>query len=59
MGVGYQRHAPTDLLPGIPWYPLFRRLGLPQGRSGGLRKISPLPGLDLQTVQPEASRCTD
>jgi hypothetical protein len=36
-----------------------RRLGGPQGRSGRLRKISPLLGIDPQTVQPVASGCTD
>jgi hypothetical protein len=29
MGVGGQRHAPTDLLPGKIWYPLYRKLGGP------------------------------
>jgi hypothetical protein len=36
-------------------YPLYRRLGGPQGRSGRVRKISPPPGFDPQTVQPIAS----
>jgi hypothetical protein len=40
-------------------YPLYRRLGGPQGRSGWLRKISPLPGFDPRTVQPVKSRYTD
>ena len=31
----------------------------PQGRSGQVRKISPLPGFDPRTVQPVASRYTD
>ena len=30
-----------------------------QGRSGRVRKISPLSGLDPRTVQPVASRYTD
>jgi len=30
-----------------------------QGRSGQVRKISPLPGFDPRTVQPIASRYTD
>jgi hypothetical protein len=34
MGVGGQRHAPADLPPGKTRYPLYRRLGGPQGRSG-------------------------
>ena len=40
------------------WYALYRRLGMPQGRSRQLRKISPLPGLDPRTVQPVANRYT-
>ena len=40
-------------------YPLYRRLGGPQGRSGQLQKISPLPGFDPRTVQPVVSRYTD
>ena len=40
-------------------YPLYRRSGGPQGRSGRVRKISPPPGFDPRTVQPVASRCTD
>ena len=31
----------------------------PKGRSGQVRKISPLPGFDPRTVQPVASRYTD
>jgi hypothetical protein len=33
-------------------YPLYRRLGGPQGRSGQVRKISPPPGLNPRTFQP-------
>ena len=40
-------------------YSLYRMLGGPQGRSGQLRKISPLPGFDPRTVQPVASRFTN
>jgi hypothetical protein len=40
-------------------YPLYRRLGGPQGRSGRTLKISPLPGFEPRTVQPVASRYTD
>ena len=32
-------------------YPLYRRLGGPQGRSGQVRIISPPPGFDPRTVQ--------
>jgi hypothetical protein len=34
MGVGGQRHAPAALPPAMTRYPLIRRLGGPQGRSG-------------------------
>jgi hypothetical protein len=57
--VGGQRHAPAALPPGKTRYPLYRRKGGPQGRSGQVRKISPPPGLDPRTVQPVASRYTD
>ena len=40
-------------------YPLYRRLGGPQGHSGRVRKISPLPGLHPWTVQPVGSHYTD
>jgi len=59
MGVGGQRHAPVDLPPGKTRYPLYRRLGEPQGRSGQVRKISPPPGFDPRNVQPVVSRYTD
>ena len=41
------------------WYPLYRKLGVPQGRSGRVRKILLPPTVDLRTVQPVASRYTD
>jgi hypothetical protein len=67
MRVGGQIHAPAALTPGKETrYPLYRRLGGPQGRSERLRKISPPPGFDPRTVLPVASRyaipahyCTD
>ena len=34
MGMGGQRHGPAALFPGKPWYPLYKGLGGPQGRSG-------------------------
>ena len=37
-------------------YPLYWRLGGPQGRSWDVRKISPPPGFDPRTVQLVASR---
>ena len=59
MGVGGQRHAPAALAPGMTPYPLYKRLSEPQGRSGRVRKTSPLPGVDPLTVQPVASLYTD
>ena len=59
MGVGGQRHAPAALPPRKTLYPLRRMLGGPKGQSGSVRKISPSPGFDPQTVQPVASRYTD
>jgi hypothetical protein len=38
MEVGDQHHAPAALSPGKTRYPLCRRLGGPQGRSGRVRK---------------------
>jgi hypothetical protein len=40
-------------------FPLYRRLGGPQDRSGQMRKSSPPPEFDPRTVQPVASRYTD
>ena len=59
MGVVGQRHAPAALPSGKTRYPLYRRLGGPQGRSGRVWKILPPPGFDPRTVQPVASRYTD
>jgi hypothetical protein len=45
MGWGV-RFTPRPLLPsGKTRYPLYRRLGGPQGWSGQVRKISPSPGI--------------
>jgi hypothetical protein len=43
----------------MTWYPLYRKLNGPQGRSTRVRKISPPPGFDPRTVQSVASRYTD
>jgi hypothetical protein len=59
MGVGGQRHAPAALPLRMTWYPLYRKLGRPQGRYGLVLKISPPPGFDPRTVQLVASRYTD
>jgi hypothetical protein len=58
---GYgQRHAPAALPPGKETrYPLYRRLGGSQERSGQVRNASLPPGFDPRTVQPAASRYTD
>jgi len=45
MGVGGQRHAPPTLPPGKTRYPLYKRLGRPQSRSGQVRKLSPPTGI--------------
>ena len=60
MGVGGQHHTPAALPSGKTRYPLYRRLGWPQGRSGRVLKISP-PQRDSipWTVLPIASRYTD
>jgi len=59
MWVGGQCHAPAALPPGKTRYPLYRRLGGPQGRCGQVRKISAQPGFDRRTLKPVASRCID
>jgi hypothetical protein len=59
-GMGWLAPRPGRFTPGKEtWYPLYRRLGGPQGPSGRLRKISPPPGFDPLTVQPVTSRYTD
>ena len=59
MGVGGQRHAPAALRPRKTRYPLYKRLGGPQGRSGRVWKISSPPGFDPRTFQSVASRYID
>jgi hypothetical protein len=46
------------LTPGKTRYPLHRRLGGPQGRSGRTENLAP-PGFDPRTVQPAISHYTD
>ena len=41
------------------WYSLYKRLGVPQGRSRRVWTVSPAPGFDSRTVQPVASPYTD
>jgi hypothetical protein len=53
MGVGGQCHTlATSSLRKQTWYPLYRRLGGPQGWSEQVQKIFPLPGFNLWTIQP-------
>ena len=59
MRVGGPRRALSALPPGKIRYPLYRRLGGPQDRSGRVRKISSPLGFDPRTVQPVVSRYTD
>jgi len=54
-GLGGQRHASATLPPGKTRYPLYRRLGAPQGWSGRVRKISPPPWFDPKTVYAKCS----
>ena len=49
-GMDGQRHAPAALNPEKPWYPLYKRLGGQQGRSGRVRKTPQLPGFDPRTI---------
>ena len=44
--------------PGKTWYPFYRRLGGPQGRSGQAENLIPT-GIRSQTIQPIVSRYTD
>ena len=46
------------LPPGKNRYPLYRRLGGPQGQSGRAENFAP-PGFDPRTVQPAVSSYTD
>jgi hypothetical protein len=44
-----------------PWYPLHRRLGGPQsrsGRGGEVKNSHPLPGLESLVIEPVAQRYT-
>jgi hypothetical protein len=57
-GVGGYRDVPTAFTTEKESrYQLYG--GGPPGRSGRVRKISPLLGFDLRTAQSVASRCTD
>ena len=41
MGVAGSGHTSTNLPPKMTPYPLYRRLSVPHGRSGRVRKMSP------------------
>jgi hypothetical protein len=57
---GWSTSRPGRFTPGKETrYPLYRRLGGPQGRSGRIQKIPSPPGFDPRTVQPVASHYTD
>ena len=58
-GEGSASSPGRSLPPEKTRYPLYRRLGGPQGRSGQVRKTSPPLGFDPRKVQPVASRYTD
>ena len=50
---------PTHTLAlGKTWYPFYRRLGGPQGRTGWAENLVPT-GIRSQTIQPVVSRYTD
>ena len=60
MGMGGQNHAAAVLSPEMTLYPIYKRMGGPQDRSGQAWKISPHPpGFDPRTVQPVASYYND
>jgi hypothetical protein len=56
---GWPTSRSDRITPGKTRYPLYRRLGGPQGRFERVREISPPPGFDPRTVQHVASRYTD
>ena len=55
-GEGSASRPGRSLPPGKTRYPLYRRLGGPQGRSREVRNIPPPPGFYPRTVQPVAYR---
>jgi hypothetical protein len=58
MVVGGQRHTLATLHL-EKTYPLYSRLGGPQGRSVWVQKVSPLLGFDPWIIQPVASCYTN
>ena len=59
MWVGGQHHALAALHQGKTQFPLYSRLGGPQGRSGQVQKILLPPRFSLWINQPVASCYTD
>ena len=59
MGVVGQHHVHAAVPPGKTRYPLYRRVGVAQGRSGRVRKITPPPGFNSSTLQNVDSCYTD
>ena len=55
MGEGSASRPGRSLPPGKTRYPLYRRLGGPQGRCGQVRKISPPPGFDPRTCAQDSA----
>jgi hypothetical protein len=56
----YATPGPSSLFtPGKTQYPLYGKLGGPQGWSGRVRKISPAMRFSPQNARPVASRYTD
>jgi hypothetical protein len=56
---GWLTLGPGRFTPGNDPVPIYRRMCVPQFRSGRVRKISRSPGFYSQTVQPVASCYTD
>jgi len=54
-GGGWSTPRPNRFTSEKTRYPLYRRLGGPQDRSGWVQKISPPTGFDLRTVLPVGS----
>jgi hypothetical protein len=50
---GWSKPRPGRFTPVKTWYPLYRRLRGPQGRSGRVRKISPPSGIDPGSSSPQ------
>jgi len=55
-GEGSASRPGRFLHPGKTRYPMYRKLGGPQSRSGQVREISPPSEFDPQTFHPVASR---